>query len=178
MALVAVSLFWQSRLSVDTSYAFLLPAFMIMGVGMGLTMSPMSTAAMNAVDRTKAGVASGTLSMSRMVGGTFGVAVLGALVSAVGRHDLTKSLPGLPADTREHLVDGLGSGAGTQGAPARVVDAAHAAFVDALSTALTLSAIAAAISAVLAWVLITGARPAAPVAETVEPEVAPEPVAA
>src|SRR3954451_23483663 len=50
-----------------------------MGLGMGLTMSPMSTAAMNAVDRSKAGVASGTLSMSRMVGGTFGVAVLGAL---------------------------------------------------------------------------------------------------
>ena len=51
-----------------------------MGVGMGFIMTPMSTAAMNAVDRTKAGVASGILSMSRMVGGTLGVAVLGALV--------------------------------------------------------------------------------------------------
>ena len=175
MALVAVSLFWQSRLDVDTSYGFLLPAFMIMGVGMGLTMSPMSTAAMNAVDRTKAGVASGTLSMSRMVGGTFGVAVLGALVAAVGRHDLTKSLPGMNDATRERLVDGLGSGAGTQGAPAHVVDAAHAAFVDALSTALTLSAIAAAISAVLAWVLITSGRPSAPVAAPVEAEATPVP---
>ena len=61
-------------------------------------MSPMSTAAMNAVDRTKAGVASGTLSMSRMVGGTFGVAVLGALVAAVGRHELDESLPSVPGD--------------------------------------------------------------------------------
>ena len=43
-------------------------------------MSPMSAAAMNAVDRTKAGVAGGILSMSRMVGGTLGIAVLGALV--------------------------------------------------------------------------------------------------
>ena len=51
-----------------------------MGIGMGLTMSPMSTAAMNAVDRTKAGVAGGILSMSRMVGGTLGVAVLGAFI--------------------------------------------------------------------------------------------------
>ena len=64
-------------------------------------------------------VASGLLSMSRMVGGTFGVAVLGALVSAVGRHDLAQSLPKLPDATRERLVDGLGSGAGTQGAPAQ-----------------------------------------------------------
>jgi EmrB/QacA subfamily drug resistance transporter len=161
MALVAISLLWQSRVQVDTSYAFLLPAFMIMGVGMGLTMSPMSTAAMNAVDRTKAGVASGTLSMSRMVGGTFGVAVLGALVAAVGRQDLAQSLPSVPDATRERLVDGLGSGAGTQGAPARAVDAAHAAFVDALGTALTLSAAAAAVAAVLAWVLLSSARPVA-----------------
>ena len=57
-----------------------------MGLGMGLVMSPMRTAAMNAVDATKAGVASGVLSMSRMVGGTFGVAAMGALISGLGRH--------------------------------------------------------------------------------------------
>lgn len=76
---VTASLAWQSRVEVDTSYAFLVGPFILLGIGMGFTMSPMSTAAMNAVDRTKAGVASGTLSMTRMVGGTFGVAALGAL---------------------------------------------------------------------------------------------------
>ena len=45
-----------------------------MGIGMALVMSPMSTAAMNAVAGQKAGVASGILSMNRMVGGTLGVA--------------------------------------------------------------------------------------------------------
>ena len=49
--------------------AFLAPGFFLLGIGIAFTMSPMSTAAMNAVDRTKAGVASGVLSMSRMVGG-------------------------------------------------------------------------------------------------------------
>ena len=34
--------------------------------------------------------------MTRMVGGTFGVAALGALVAAVGRHDLAQSLPNVP----------------------------------------------------------------------------------
>src|SRR3712207_7866267 len=53
--------------------SFLLGGFMLMGAGMGLTMSPMTSAAMNAVEPTKAGVASGILSMSRMIGGTFGV---------------------------------------------------------------------------------------------------------
>ena len=73
---------------------------MLMGLGMGLVMSPMSTAAMNAVDRTKAGAASGVLSMSRMVGGTFGVAVMGALVTTIGRSKIDSLLPHVPAATR------------------------------------------------------------------------------
>ena len=162
MLIVAVSLLWQSRIQVDTSYAYLAPAFVLMGLGMGLVMSPMSMAAMNAVDRTKAGVASGTLSMFRMVGGTFGVAALGALVASVGRHDLERALPGVPEAARERLADGLGSGAGLHGAPPRVVDAAQSAFVDALGTGLTISAIAVAAGAVLAWLLIAPGRPSGP----------------
>jgi len=159
LVLSAISMLWQSRITVDTSYAFLLPAFMIMGVGMGLTMSPMSTAAMNAVDRSKAGVASGTLSMSRMVGGTFGVAALGALVAAIGRHDIEQSLPSLAAPARDRLVDGLGSGAGLESASAPVHAAVSHAFVDALSVGLTVSAAAAFIGALLAWALLRDGRP-------------------
>jgi EmrB/QacA subfamily drug resistance transporter len=80
LVLVAISLFWESHLSVGSGFAFLAPGFVLMGLGMGFIMTPMSTAAMNAVDRTKAGVASGILSMSRMVGGTLGVAVLAAFI--------------------------------------------------------------------------------------------------
>jgi len=161
LLITALSLAWQSRVEVDTSFGFLAGAFVLMGLGMGLVMSPMSMAAMNAVDRTKAGVASGTLSMFRMIGGTFGVAALGALVAAVGRHDLEQSLPGVPAGARDALVDGLGSGAGIDGAPPQVVAATQTAFVDALGTGLTISAIAVAAAAVAAWFLISPGRPAA-----------------
>jgi EmrB/QacA subfamily drug resistance transporter len=175
MLITAFSLLWQSRIEVDTSFAFLAPAFVLMGLGIGLVMSPMSMAAMNAVDRTKAGVASGTLSMFRMVGGTFGVAALGALVASVGRHDLQQSLPGVSEGTRERLAEGLGSGAGLDGAPQQVVDAAQAAFVDALGTGLTISAIAVAAGAVLAWLLIAPGRPSgpAPLPVPAEGELAP-----
>ena len=101
LVLVAISLFWQSYLSVGSGYAFLAPSFVLMGVGMGLIMTPMSTAAMNAVDRTKAGVAGGILSMSRMIGGTLGVAVLAAFI-------------GNPSDPHQFvasLADGLLIGA-------------------------------------------------------------------
>ena len=97
---VSGSLFWQSHLTVSSAYSALLPGFVLMGIGMAFVMSPMSTAAMNSVEHAKAGVASGILSMSRMVGGTFGVAVLGALVATLGRSKLDELLPAVPASTR------------------------------------------------------------------------------
>ena len=170
LSLVAVSLAWQSRLDVDTSFGFLFPAFVLLGAGMGFTMSPMSTAAMNAVDRTKAGVASGTLSMTRMVGSTFGVAAMGALVAAIGRNDLARSLPRVPHAARERLVEGLGSGAAPTGAGPRVRSAAAHAFVDAVGTGLTIAAAAMVLAAVAAWVLIAPGRPTAEVPVEAEAE--------
>jgi MFS family permease len=172
LALVTISLAWQSRIEVDTTFSFLVVPFILLGLGMGFTMSPMSTAAMNAVDRTKAGVASGTLSMTRMVGGTFGVAALGALVAAVGRHDLAESLPGVPEPVRERLVDALGSGAVVAGAPGNVRAASEQAFVDALGTGLTIAAIATALAAVAAWFMIDPVRPAREDVPAAEPEAA------
>jgi hypothetical protein len=115
----------------------------------------MSTAAMNSVDRTKAGAASGLLSMIRMVGSTFGVAVIGALVATIGASHLDSSLPHVPAATRQHIVDALGSGAAVGAhAPAQIVSAADQAFVSALGTGLLVSAATCLCGAVAAWVLI------------------------
>jgi EmrB/QacA subfamily drug resistance transporter len=157
LTIVAASLLWQSQLDVNTGYGFLLPAFVAMGVGVALTMSPMSTAAMNAVDQTKAGAASGILSMSRMVGGTFGVAALGALVAALGRSKLDELLPAIPSGERDRLVDGLGFGTGAQASPA-VADASREAFVHALHYGLLLGAGVALIGALVAVVTLGGAR--------------------
>ena len=93
---VSGAVFWQSHMTVDSGYSSLLPGFVLMGIGMGFVMSPMSTAAMNSVAQTKAGVASGILSMNRMVGGTFGVAILGAMVATLGRSKIDQLLPALP----------------------------------------------------------------------------------
>jgi hypothetical protein len=130
-----------------------------MGLGMGLIMSPMSTAAMNAVDPAKAGVASGVLSMSRMVGGTFGVAAMGALITGLGRHKLDETLPQLPAQQRHDLAEGLGAGPATHGGPATVQHAVENAFLYALNDGLRLAAIVSAAGAVLAWLLIAPGAP-------------------
>jgi EmrB/QacA subfamily drug resistance transporter len=151
---VSGALFWQSHLTVSSGYGALLPGFMLMGVGMGFVMSPMSLAAMNAVDRAKAGVASGILSMNRMVGGTFGVAILGALVATLGRSKIDELLPRLPDAARGKLADGLGSGGVAHGVPARVTDAAQQAFVYALHYGLLLGSGVALLGALAAFALI------------------------
>jgi len=176
LLVVAGALFIQSRLTVHSGYGLLLPGFILMGVGMGLVMSPMSTAAMNAVDRSKAGVASGVLSMSRMVGGTFGVAVMGALIATVGRSQLDSSLPHVPAAARAAIANSLGGGgAGGRHATPQIASAIREAFVSALGTGLTVGGIVTAIGAVAAFTLVkrAGSRNAdIPTEAAGEPETA------
>jgi EmrB/QacA subfamily drug resistance transporter len=161
LTLTATALFLQTRIDLDTGYGLLLPAFVLMGIGMALVMSPMSTAAMNAVEAQKAGVASGILSMSRMVGGTFGVAVLGALFQHLARNDIANSLAGTGVShaQQEQLVQSLGTASGGANLPPVAVEAAHNAFIHALANGMWLSAGVAAFGAVLAFRLI-GDKPA------------------
>ncbi len=165
MVLLSVSLFIQTHISATSGYGLLLPAFIVMGLGIGLTMSPMSTAAMNAVSAEKAGAASGVLSMSRMVGGTFGIAVLGALFQSLASSRLQDTLSGLPvgAAQRESMVENLASGGGAAvknldpALAQRVAAAGRDAFLYALSKGMLLSVGVAIAGIAIAAVLI---RPA------------------
>jgi EmrB/QacA subfamily drug resistance transporter len=82
LTVVAASLYVFSGIAVDSGYLDLLPGFMLLGIGIAMTMSPMTSAAMNAVPVQKAGIASGVLSMFRMIGGSLGVAITGAIFQA------------------------------------------------------------------------------------------------
>jgi multisubunit Na+/H+ antiporter MnhC subunit len=84
--------------------------FILMGIGIALVMSPMSTAAMNAVSVHKSGVASGVLQMSRMVGASVGVAATGAIFqSQLGSGFNPSQLATAPEQARATFVDALGS---------------------------------------------------------------------
>ena len=82
MILIAVQLVMFSRLTVDATFWNLLPAFIIGGVGMSLTMTPSAAAATRSVPVDKSGVGSAVLNSARQVGGTMGVAIMGAIVAA------------------------------------------------------------------------------------------------
>ena len=97
MTLLAIQLFYFSRLSVEESYWSILPAMLIGGVGMSLVMTPAAAAAMSGVPVDKAGVGSAVLNSARQVGGSVGIALIGAIVAhvAAGRR------------TPEAFVDGF-----------------------------------------------------------------------
>ena len=81
MLLVAVQLAYFSQLGIGADFWNLLPAFLIGGVGMALTMTPSAAAATRSVSVDKAGVGSAVLNASRQVGGSLGIAIMGAIVA-------------------------------------------------------------------------------------------------
>lgn len=102
MALVACCLLLFAQLQSDSSYWSLLPAMILGGIGMAITMTPMTAAAMSSVPVDKAGVGSGMLNTFRQIGGALGIAVMGAILAsessssrAAGAGDVDAFMSGL-----------------------------------------------------------------------------------
>jgi EmrB/QacA subfamily drug resistance transporter len=68
-----------STLSVNTSTAGYLLRFLPIGIGMGVFQSPNNSAIMGTAPRERLGVVSGMLALTRTLGQTTGIAVLGAI---------------------------------------------------------------------------------------------------
>src|SRR4051795_11550730 len=65
-----------------TSFAWLIPAYVLFGLGFGFVNAPITNAAVSGMPRAQAGVASAIATTSRQVGQTLGVAVTGAIVAS------------------------------------------------------------------------------------------------
>jgi EmrB/QacA subfamily drug resistance transporter len=81
MTLVAVQLLYFSRLGVHESFWNLVPGMLLGGVGMASVMAPASAAALSGVSVDKAGVGSAVMNSSRQLGGSMGVALIGAIMT-------------------------------------------------------------------------------------------------
>ena len=81
LVLVAVQLLYFSRLDQEASFWTLLPALLLGGIGMAMTMTPTTAAAVRAVPVNKAGIGSAVLNAARQVGGSIGIALMGAIVA-------------------------------------------------------------------------------------------------
>lgn len=79
-------------ISTDTSTAWLTVAYTVFGIGFGLVNTPISATAVGGMPAAQAGVAAAIASASRQIGGTLGVAVVGALVAKSAIHGTPSGL--------------------------------------------------------------------------------------
>ena len=89
MVIVAGSMLVFSRVGVGASYWALLPGMLLGGLGMAIAMAPTTAAAMSSVQPDKAGVGAAVLNSMRQVGGSLGIAIMGAIVAAGVSSSLT-----------------------------------------------------------------------------------------
>jgi EmrB/QacA subfamily drug resistance transporter len=101
MTLLSISLLFYQRVGLHSTFWTLFPAMILGGIGMALTMSPMTSVAMASVPVDKAGVGSGVLNSFRQVGGSLGIALMGAILASY--------LSAAPATelAKQQFVDGL-----------------------------------------------------------------------
>ncbi|MEU4083927.1 MFS transporter [Streptomyces aureus] len=155
---VAVGMGVLSRLDASSPYWLIASGLVPLGAGMGLAMTPATTAITDALPRSLQNVGSAMNDLARELGGALGIAVLGSLLSATYRGHL--SLPGLPPQVAEAARSSLAA-AHAVGGP--VSARATTAFVDGMHLALLGAAGAALLAALAVAALLRSARrPEAP----------------
>jgi DHA2 family multidrug resistance protein len=79
--LMAFSMYLNSFLSLFSEQVQIMLPLIIRGIGMGLVFTPLSTISLSEISRPKMAQASGIFNVIRMIGGSFGVAILTALLT-------------------------------------------------------------------------------------------------
>ena len=187
MLVTGGSAFLFLRTGVSASYWDILPAFVVMGLGMSLIFAPMTTAVLNSVETAKSGVASAVNGAIREVGTAFGIALLGTQMNRVyqDRFDRSAEIEALRAGTDPALaplqpvLDTIGSGIGLGGrvidtfpgvaafgpAVAQIRSASSEAFIAGMDSAMVVSGALLIVVAGLSYVLINDRVAAAPIPE-------------
>ncbi len=91
-AVMTVAMLLLTRLDVDTSKVESTVYMVVLGLGMGFLMQTTLLISQNSVELKDLGVASSTATFARSIGGSFGVALFGAVFTSRMKEDITASL--------------------------------------------------------------------------------------
>jgi EmrB/QacA subfamily drug resistance transporter len=176
-AIAAAGLAWTGAVIDRLSYAWLVPGYIAVGLGIALTSGPANVDALTAVGPALRGQAAGLIQLLRQLGGVFGLAVIGTVVATIQHDRLSDSLAGagVSPDRVQGLERILAEDPGSQRAIAADVTHGHVgaalrvardAIVDAIGTAYYVAASVVVIAGVVVLVLhlLPGHDPAPPAA--------------
>jgi len=163
LLLIVLGLGLSSLYRVDTAYAFIAVSLGSVGVGMGLALPQATNAVLGSVPRERSGMGSAVNDAVGELGGSFGVAILGALMSVVYRDRIDAAVAALgeraasvPGEVLDAVRESLASAAliASRMSPDDA-DVAHVAtgeaFVGGMTWAMLLGGGIVAVGAVLAW---------------------------
>jgi EmrB/QacA subfamily drug resistance transporter len=162
MLLTALGIYLMSHLSLNTSQTDLILPLAVCGLGMGLSMPPMTSAVITNAPQEKSGVASGVLTTARNIGAVLGISTIGAVL----QNQLVKNfqvalnqIPQLPPFIRDIILAKVSSGDLRMGATIPSISGSlgdqlqllfQEQFVHSLNTAMTVSVFVCLAGAVVA----------------------------
>lgn len=173
MASVAVGLAGASMVGPTTPEWVLATGLGVVGVGLGLTLPQATNAIVGSVPQQKSGIASAVNDAVSELGGSLGVAVLGAVLTTRYRSSIAQAVTDagsavddLPAGVLDAVRESLGSAslaapqAGRDAAEV-ITQTAGVAFTSGMGLAMMAAAVVVAAGAVMAWRVFPRSLPAA-----------------
>lgn len=154
LVVLAVALASLALWTPDTSYWTIGTTMFVLALGMGSVMAPAVDAIMGGVPEAKAGVGSAMNSVTRMVAGAFGAAIIGSVMYTAYGEKVADAVAGLPPELAEPAQNSVGAAVQIAASlPAEVgaplAAAAGAAFTDAMGLAVLIGATVALVGAPL-----------------------------
>lgn len=163
--IASAGLFYISQvLAVDTPYLLILLGMMILGVGMGMAMSPATNSIMGSVPVRKAGIGSAMNDTTRQLGGALGVAVLGTIANNTYLTQISslesRLPPQIPAGVYkavEGSIQGAHMAAGMVPDPnlaQLIVNSANQAFTAGMTDGMLIGAVIMLVAAMVAFAIL------------------------
>jgi MFS-type transporter involved in bile tolerance (Atg22 family) len=157
LVLIAAGMGMLSFIQRETSYSTIIGMYVVMAIGMAMTMGPATESVMGSLPPAKAGVGSAMNDTTRQVGGALGVAVIGSAVSTAYVSQIDDLVPrfGLGPEAGDAAAGSIGGAlqvAGSMGDTGReFAIAAQDAFVSAMSVGMRVGVAVLLLAAVVVW---------------------------
>jgi EmrB/QacA subfamily drug resistance transporter len=170
MTVGTAGMFLLTQIDKGSTYGDFLVPLMMLGLALGLAISPATDTIMGSFPESELGVGGGVNDTALELGGALGIAVLGSLLGTAYRDELTDLVGNrLPAQAMETAKDSVGAGlavaervgqdpsAGPQQAQA-AVDAVHQAFAHGVAQTSLIGGIIMATGTLIVLAVLPGRR--------------------